>query len=509
MAGPTVSLGLTLIVPAVKGGRNWYDEFITFTNALSSHDHTGGGNGTQISGSAIKLINNDYLQGTEFGGGAADIITVNTSDEVEFGVYDFRLNGDILVDKASTLKITHEGAQDLILGTNNADRWLVGATNGNWVPIVDSSQDIGSIAAHVQKVYSDEFVSQSGGVLTAGTEDSNNFNLQTNNTLRWLLGGSNGNLVPNLDSTYDIGTASAHVQSVWTRVLQSTSATQLQIGTNDINNIRLFTNAVTRFTINGNTGNITPGANLTQDLGSSSLHFASVYATAFRGNLASALNIGTDSAQGIDFFTNGVDRWRMESAGSIRPAVDNTYSIGTSSFHVSSISSRTFQSNSGAQLSIGTNDANQVRIFTNGGTRWLISTAGHLDPNGGNTYDIGDTTNRVRTIYSNNVLNTSDRRIKENIQPIGSALDKVLALEPVNFNFIKEYDPEYYERVRVGFIAQDVREFVPEAVVGEDNGKEFGEEGFEPLSMQAEAIIPYLVKAVKELNTKIEELRNG
>lgn len=48
-----------------------------------------------------------------------------------------------------------------------------------------------------------------------------------------------------------------------------------------------------------------------------------------------------------------------------------------------------------------------------------------------------------------------------------SALEKVLALEPLQFRYISAIDPQ--ERKRAGFSAQQIRQVVPEAVV-EVNG---------------------------------------
>ena len=244
MAGPTVSLGLTLIVPAVKGGRNWYDEFITFTNALSSHDHTGGGNGTQISGSAIKLINNDYLQGTEFGGGAADIITVNTSDEVEFGVYDFRLNGDILVDKASDLIINHEGAQAITFATNNINRWTV-QSGGDLVPAANLTNDLGGPSNNLLDVHANRYRGSPSSSMTIGPDTAQDIVLQTNGTFRWRV-VSSGDLVPAANLTYDIGTSILNVTDVHANRYRGSPSSSMTIGPDTAQDVILQTNGTFR-----------------------------------------------------------------------------------------------------------------------------------------------------------------------------------------------------------------------------------------------------------------------
>ncbi len=47
-----------------------------------------------------------------------------------------------------------------------------------------------------------------------------------------------------------------------------------------------------------------------------------------------------------------------------------------------------------------------------------------------------------------------------------SALEKLKQLEPIQFRYKKEYDPE--QKLRAGFSAQQVQKIIPEAVVEED-----------------------------------------
>ena len=48
-----------------------------------------------------------------------------------------------------------------------------------------------------------------------------------------------------------------------------------------------------------------------------------------------------------------------------------------------------------------------------------------------------------------------------------SALEKLKQLEPIQFRYKKEFDPE--QKLRAGFSAQQVQKIIPEAVV-EENG---------------------------------------
>nr|DAF62107.1 MAG TPA: Neck appendage protein [Siphoviridae sp. ctHNg1] len=89
----------------------------------------------------------------------------------------------------------------------------------------------------------------------------------------------------------------------------------------------------------------------------------------------------------------------------------------------------------------------------------------------------------------------SDRRLKENIEPTPvKALDKINALNLVAFDYIKDKTHE-----EIGLIAQEVLNIIPGSVEkyeGEDNH----------LTINYSKFVPYLIKAIQELNEKIEEM---
>jgi hypothetical protein len=91
----------------------------------------------------------------------------------------------------------------------------------------------------------------------------------------------------------------------------------------------------------------------------------------------------------------------------------------------------------------------------------------------------------------------SDRKYKENIKPIESALDKAMQLQGVTFDW-KDSESILEIKKDIGFIAQDVQEVLPELV--RDNGKG-------NLSLRYQGITPILLEAIKELKAEIEELK--
>jgi len=89
---------------------------------------------------------------------------------------------------------------------------------------------------------------------------------------------------------------------------------------------------------------------------------------------------------------------------------------------------------------------------------------------------------------------TSDERLKNNITPITNALEKLLALEGVEFDWVTSDTTKHFGH-DVGLIAQDVIKQLPEAVGTRHDGY---------YGVYYEKIIPLLVEAIRELNNKVK-----
>lgn len=99
---------------------------------------------------------------------------------------------------------------------------------------------------------------------------------------------------------------------------------------------------------------------------------------------------------------------------------------------------------------------------------------------------------------------TSDRRLKRDIEPLRGALAQLRDLRPVRFRWRSEAKAE--GRAHLGFVAQEVREAVPEAAVaiGGDCGP-----GGPCLGLRPTALTAVLSAAVEELRMQVEELERG
>jgi hypothetical protein len=156
------------------------------------------------------------------------------------------------------------------------------------------------------------------------------------------------------------------------------------------------------------------------------------------------------------------------------------------------------------------NSETGVQITSSG--RIFCSNADHHDFNRTSNGDIirfrRDTT-VVGTISSTTAgttySTTSDRRLKNNIEPIADATDKLMDMKPVTHTWIDNPEsPQVH-----GFIAQEMQEVVPEAVSGDAESDEM-------MSMDYGRITPVIVAAlqdalneIKELKTRIDELENN
>ena len=94
---------------------------------------------------------------------------------------------------------------------------------------------------------------------------------------------------------------------------------------------------------------------------------------------------------------------------------------------------------------------------------------------------------------------TSDYRLKEDVQPMVGASDRVMALNPVNFSWKTNGS-----RVD-GFLAHEAQEVVPEAVTGEKDAVD-ADGNPEYQGIDQSKLVPVLTAALQEALTKIEAL---
>jgi len=95
----------------------------------------------------------------------------------------------------------------------------------------------------------------------------------------------------------------------------------------------------------------------------------------------------------------------------------------------------------------------------------------------------------------------SDARWKQDIQPITGALDKVLQLSGVSYNWRKDEFPEnkFDDKTHLGLIAQDLENIIPELVTT-------GPDGYKGIDYNG--LAPLLIGAIQEQQGQIASLKN-
>ena len=146
------------------------------------------------------------------------------------------------------------------------------------------------------------------------------------------------------------------------------------------------------------------------------------------------------------------------------------------------------------------NQGNAFQILRSAGNNGATNDAG---PNSRHpmvlNLDTGDVT------FSGNITAYSDARLKKEVKDLGYGLDEILKLRPVSFKRIGEDT----DRTEMGFIAQEVREVMPEIVIeAQDEEK--------TLTMSYDKMVAPLVRAIQEqqdminkLMSRVEELEKG
>jgi Chaperone of endosialidase len=96
------------------------------------------------------------------------------------------------------------------------------------------------------------------------------------------------------------------------------------------------------------------------------------------------------------------------------------------------------------------------------------------------------------------VWTASDARFKQNITPLTGALNKVMNLQGVTYQWRKSEFPEqnFPDGTEIGFIAQDLEKVVPEAVRGEGDASR---------AVSYQQMIPLLSQAIKEQQAIIDQ----
>ena len=111
------------------------------------------------------------------------------------------------------------------------------------------------------------------------------------------------------------------------------------------------------------------------------------------------------------------------------------------------------------------------------------------------------------------ISGASDERLKENIEPINNAIEKVKQIKGVTFDWINNIEEivgtQWNSERHAGVFAQDVQKVLPEVVQNapfdlDENKK--SKSGKDYLTVKYEHLVPLLIEAIKEQQKQIDKL---
>tara|TARA_Y100000289_G_C3894855_1_gene135918 strand:- start:556 stop:939 length:384 start_codon:yes stop_codon:yes gene_type:complete len=95
-------------------------------------------------------------------------------------------------------------------------------------------------------------------------------------------------------------------------------------------------------------------------------------------------------------------------------------------------------------------------------------------------------------------FNSSDERLKDNVEPIKFPLDKLGKIGGYTFDWNDKQ--QIYHGHDVGVLAQEIEEVLPEAVKDRGSGYK---------GVQYDKIIPLLIEGIKELKEKVKHIEEN
>jgi hypothetical protein len=264
-------------------------------------------------------------------------------------------------------------------------------------------------------------------------------------------------------------------------------------------------NVITTGTINAsvvsvtniNANNISVGTLNVARIGSGTLPAGVIYAGTIN---ADNINAGTLTGRSVQTATSGKRILISQASNSIVIYNDNGNITGRIQGATTSGGSTVVSGPGTAQIEIGSVTTVFDGSISTSGTSNIFA-AGRL---GQNTFASLGTTTAVGRDSVSQLFGPSgsDLRLKDNIQELSNSLDLINALRPVKFTYRSENNGP----VSYGLIAQEVQPLFDE-IDNVVNVMDPAEDGTQYLSLEYNAFIAPLIKAVQELSQKNDELQ--
>lgn len=197
--------------------------------------------------------------------------------------------------------------------------------------------------------------------------------------------------------------------------------------------------------------------------------------------------IGLTGSYPLITTVNGAERMRIDSSGKLL--------LNTTSNPVGARINIYEPSNAGWAQSIVLGNTTNGTVYTNTSGTASYLAVGFYNNGASYTNAGAISVSGSTTTYST----SSDYRLKENVAPMIGALNVVQQLKPVTYNW------KINGSSGQGFIAHELQEVCPDAVVGKKD--DVDEDGnIKPQSIDTSFLVATLTAAIQELNAKVTEL---
>lgn len=468
---------------------------------------------------------------------------------------DFRVKNGLVVDNGS-ISLTNTTSTSIAVGTvsHNATGFYVGNTSVVGTDVTVGNSTVNSVVNAANVVVSNSTgvtavtpaqltlggrISANGGtgtlaqVLTSGGASANAYWATPS-----VVGGSDTQVQFN-----DGGSLAGSASFVFSKTANTlTLSNAFAIGSNV--NLSTTTISVGNSTINSQSNatlirvantlystNVIPGSIITQVGYFSSVYYvgnsaatvdAKIEGSASIGGNDAYLSVGSTAGQQVIMIANGTGPSIKATTGSItsemKPGnlslggtVSANGSTGTAGFLLTSSGAGANAYWSTAPSSVA--GSNTQIQYNNSGT--LAASAGLVFNNTTNAVSISgglgvgttasSTAGEIRATNNITAYYSSDARLKENVRPITNALEDLLKLRGVRFDWTDDFiqksggeDGYFVRKQDVGIIAQELEAVLPELVIDRQDGFK---------AVKYDRIVALLIEAVKELKIEVDLLK--
>ena len=203
------------------------------------------------------------------------------------------------------------------------------------------------------------------------------------------------------------------------------------------------------------------------------------------------------SGDSIGFSAGGTERMYMDSSKLYISGA------GVNTFRIQFPNDQRIYDNGSGGLRVGA-ASHELELYCGGGDPIKFITGGiggtervRFDTNGNGHFDADV------VAYSSTV---SDKRLKENITTIDNALDKVMALRGVEYDWTATSRKGTHD---IGLVAQEVEEVIPELVTEHELCTGEFSDGNEKVfkTVNYDKMVGVLIEAIKEQQVQIDELK--